>query len=106
MLTLLFGGDCHGLNIAIDLILTSVDAMALRDDFVNFIVNSEKINWLIGVTEEIKSSRGCRGFGWLGSPKHRKVVIQTQQPTAAPPVGVCAHTLSRAPATLLLGVDS
>ena len=54
MLPLLFGGDCHGLNIAIDLILTSVNAMVSGDDFVNFIVNLEKINWLIGVTEEQK----------------------------------------------------
>ena len=106
MLALRSGGDCHGLNIAVDLILTSVNAMVSGDDPVNFIANLEKNYWLIGVTEEIKSSRGCRGFGWLGSPKHRKVVIQTQQPTAAPPVGVCTHTLSRAPATLLLGVDS
>ena len=63
LLSLLFGGDCHGLNIAIDLILTSVNAMVSGDDFVNFIVNLEKINWLIGVTEEIKSPYNCRSLG-------------------------------------------
>ena len=30
MLALLFGGDCHGLNIAVDLILTSVNAMVSK----------------------------------------------------------------------------
>ena len=55
LLALLFGGDCHGLNIAIDLILTSVNAMVSGDDFANFIANLEKINWLIGVTEEMIS---------------------------------------------------
>ena len=66
LLSLLFGGDCHGLNIAIDLILTSVNAMVSGDDFVDFIANLEKFYWLIGVTEEIKSPCNCRGFGWLG----------------------------------------
>jgi len=67
LLSLLLSGDCHGLNLAIDLILTSVNAMVSGDDFVNFIVNLEKINWLIGVTEEIKSPCTSKGFGWLGS---------------------------------------
>lgn len=61
MLTLLLGGDCHGLNIAIDLILTSVNAMVSRDDFVDFIANLEKFYRLVGVTEEIKSPCGRRG---------------------------------------------
>ena len=30
LVALLFGGDCHGLNIAIDLILTSVNAMVSK----------------------------------------------------------------------------
>ena len=63
LLSLLLSGDCHGLNIAIDLILTSVNAMVSGDDFVDFIANLEKFYWLIGVTEEIKSPCGCRGFG-------------------------------------------
>ena len=67
LLSLLLSGDCHGLNIAIDLILTSVNAMVSGDDFIDFIANLEKFYWLIGVTEEIKSPCGCRGFGWLGS---------------------------------------
>ena len=62
MLALLFGGDCHGLNIAIDLILTSVNTMVLRDDFINFIANLEKINWLIGVTEEQKAPTTAGAF--------------------------------------------
>ena len=62
LLSLLLSGDCHGLNIAIDLILTSVNAMVSGGDFVNFIANLEKINWLIGVTEEIKCPCGCRGI--------------------------------------------
>ena len=36
--------------------------MVSGDDFVNFIVNLEKINWLMGVTEEIKTPCGYRGF--------------------------------------------
>ena len=64
LLSLLLSGDCHGLNIAIDLILTSVNAMVSGDDFVDFIANLEKFYWLIGVTEETKSPRGCRGF-WV-----------------------------------------
>ena len=63
MLALLLGGDCHGLNIAIDLILTSVNAMVSGDDSVNFIANLEKLYWLIGVTEEIKSPYNCRSLG-------------------------------------------
>ena len=66
LLALQLSGDCHGLNIAIDLILTSVNAMVSGDDFVDFIANLEKFYWLIGVTKEIKSPCGCRGFGWLG----------------------------------------
>jgi hypothetical protein len=61
LLPFLFGGDCYGLNIAIDLILTSVNAMVSGDGFVDFIANLEKFYWLIGVTEEIKSPCGCRG---------------------------------------------
>ena len=61
LLSLLLSGDCHGLNIAIDLILTSVNVMVSGDDFVDFIANLEKINRLVGVTEEIKSPCGCRG---------------------------------------------
>ena len=61
MLTLLLSGDCHGLNIAIDLILTSVNAMVSRDDFVDFIANLEKFYRLVGVTEEIKSPCNCSG---------------------------------------------
>ena len=78
LLALLFGGDCHGLNIAIDLILTSVNAMVSGDDFVDFIANLEKFYWLIGVTEEIKSPCGRRGFGWLGSVrKSHQLLVQT-----------------------------
>jgi hypothetical protein len=51
---LLFGGDCHGLNIAVDLILTSVNAMVSGDDSVNFIANLEKFYWLIGAVIERK----------------------------------------------------
>ena len=43
MLALLFGGDCHDLNIAIDLILASVNAMVSRNDSVSLIANLEKI---------------------------------------------------------------
>ena len=63
LLSLLLSGDCHGLNIAIDLILTSVNAMVSRDDFVDFTANLEKFYWLIGVTEETKSPCNRRGFG-------------------------------------------
>ena len=73
LLSLLFGGDCHVLNIAVDLILTSVNAMVSGDKSVNFIMNLEKINRLIGVTEEIKSPCGCRDFGWLAS-RHLNVL--------------------------------
>ena len=65
LLALLFCGDCHGLNIAIDLILTSVNAMVSGDDFVDFIANLEKFYWLIGATKQIKSPRGCRGLWCL-----------------------------------------
>ena len=55
LLSLLLSGDCHGLNIAIDLILKSVNTMVSGDDFVNFVANLEKFYWLIGVTKEINA---------------------------------------------------
>ena len=48
-------GDCHGLNIVVDLILTSVNGGLSRNDYVNFIANLENIYELIGAVVEIKN---------------------------------------------------